>query len=137
MCCKKGLDNHGRGPVYSALSMAEEPCIFCQIARHERPADVIFENDLLVAFHDIRPAAPVHILIVPKKHIRSINDIHEEDRPILGEMIVRAKEIAARSGVDRSGYKLVFNTERGAGQVIFHLHLHLIGGWVNGWRKSR
>lgn len=116
--------------------MAEESCIFCQIVRGEKPARFIYENDVLAAFHDIKPAAPVHVLVVPKKHIRSVNDLEEEDRVIMGEMILRSKEIAARVSLDQSGYKLVINTERGAGQIIFHLHLHIIGGWAEGWRKS-
>ncbi len=107
----------------------EKDCIFCKIVRGERPAEFLYQDDTLVAFKDAYPHAPVHVLIVPRKHIRSINDLTEEDRPIISEMIFRAKEIARQVGVATSGYKLVFNVERGAGQVIFHLHLHLIGGW--------
>jgi histidine triad (HIT) family protein len=113
----------------------DESCIFCQIVNGRRTADFVYRDEAMVAFHDIRPAAPVHILIVPRKHIRSINDLVEEDRGIVGEMIFRSRDVAASAGVGRSGYKLVFNTERGAGQVIFHLHLHLIGGWADGWRR--
>jgi histidine triad (HIT) family protein len=104
-------------------------CIFCQIIRKERPAEFIYEDDALVVFKDAYPHAPVHLLIVPKKHIRGINDLADEDREIISEMILRAKEIALGAGVSQSGYKLVFNVERGAGQVIFHLHLHLTAGW--------
>ncbi len=107
----------------------EKDCIFCKIVRGERPAEFLYQDDTLVAFKDAYPHAPVHVLIVPRKHIRSINDLTEEDRPIISEMIFRAKEIARQVGLTTSGYKLVFNVERGAGQVIFHLHLHLIGGW--------
>jgi len=83
-----------------------------------------------VVFKDAYPHAPVHLLIVPKKHIRSVNDLVDEDRNIISEMIFRAKEIAREFGVNTSGYRLSFNVERGAGQVIFHLHLHLTGGWT-------
>jgi histidine triad (HIT) family protein len=115
--------------------MAETDCIFCQIVSGRKPADFVYRDEVLIAFHDIHPAAPVHVLIVPRKHIRSVNDLTEEDRQIVGEMIFKSKDIAGAVGIDKSGYKLVFNTERGAGQVIFHLHLHLIGGWAEGWRR--
>ena len=104
-------------------------CLFCQISRGETATDFVFENDTLVVFKDINPAAPVHLLIVPKKHIRSINDLTEADQPTLSEMIMVAKDMAARHGVDKSGYRLFVNVERGGGQVIFHLHMHLIAGW--------
>ena len=119
----------GRDSYYYGFLMNQESCVFCQIIRGEKEADFLYQDDKLVVFHDIRPAAPVHLLIVPKRHIRSINDIKEEDRDIIAEMVFRAKELAKTVSLDRSGYKLVFNTERGAGQVIFHLHMHLIGGW--------
>ena len=104
-------------------------CLFCQIIRKERPAEFVFEDESLVVFKDAYPHAPVHLLIVPKKHIRSINDLADGDRKIISEMIFRAKEMAREFGVSTSGYRLSFNVERGAGQVIFHLHLHLTGGW--------
>jgi histidine triad (HIT) family protein len=104
-------------------------CIFCDIIAGRAPAEILHATELLVVFPDVRPQAPVHLLIVPKKHIRSVSDLAEEDRPILGEMALAAKEMARRSGLSGSGYKLVVNVERGGGQVIFHLHMHLIGGW--------
>ena len=107
----------------------EKDCLFCRIARGETSTEFIFENDALVVFKDIRPAAPVHLLIVPKKHVRSVNDIQDADRPILAEMLVKARDMAAQSDIAKSGYRLFFNVEKGGGQVIFHLHLHLIGGW--------
>jgi histidine triad (HIT) family protein len=108
---------------------AVKDCLFCRIIRGEKKADLVYTGDYVVAFNDIRPQAPVHVLIVPKKHIRSINDISDEDRDIIFELFFRAKEIAKDKRIDRSGYKLVFNVERGGGQYIFHIHLHLIGGW--------
>jgi histidine triad (HIT) family protein len=107
----------------------QKNCLFCQISSGEASTEFLFENETLVVFKDINPAAPVHLLIVPKKHIRSVNEICEGDRPILAEMLMIAKEMAARHSIAKSGYRLFFNVERGGGQVIFHLHLHLIGGW--------
>ena len=104
-------------------------CIFCDIAAGKAPAEILHATDQLVVFPDIRPQAPVHLLIVPRRHIRSVNDIAEGDVALLGEMVAAAKLMAGRSGIAASGYKLLFNVERGGGQVIFHLHLHLIGGW--------
>ena len=107
----------------------DQGCIFCQIIRGDKSADVVYQDDSLIVFKDIHPHAPVHLLIVPKKHIRSLNDLAEEDKGILAEMIWRARELAKGQGICKSGYKLLFNVERGGGQVIFHLHMHLIGGW--------
>jgi histidine triad (HIT) family protein len=106
-----------------------DDCVFCQIIRGEKPADFVHQGQTVVAFKDIRPHAPVHILVVPRKHIRSVNDLEEADRIIVGEMIFRAGEIAKDQGISDSGYKLVYNVEKGGGQFVFHLHLHLIGGW--------
>ncbi len=107
----------------------EDNCLFCQIANGETSTKILFENDILVVFKDINPAAPVHLLIVPKRHIRSINDLADSDRPILSELLMTAKDMAGRYRITDSGYRLFINVERGGGQVIFHLHLHLIGGW--------
>ena len=104
-------------------------CLFCNISKGRTATEFLSENDTLVVFKDINPHAPVHLLIVPKKHIRSINDLMDDERPILAEMIMVARDMAAEVGVSQSGYKLLFNVEKGGGQVIFHLHLHLIGGW--------
>ncbi|MDM8535478.1 histidine triad nucleotide-binding protein [Desulfobacterales bacterium HSG17] len=107
----------------------EKNCLFCKIASAQTDTEFLYENDNLVVFKDINPAAPVHLLIVPKQHIRSINDISQPDADLIGQMMLVAKEMAAEHGVAQSGYKLLFNVEKGGGQVIFHLHLHLIGGW--------
>ncbi len=104
----------------------EKGCLFCQISNGETSTEILFENDTLVVFKDINPAASVHLLIVPKRHIRSINDLTEADRPILSEMLMVGKEMAGRYGVAKSGYRFFINVERGGGQVIFHLHMHLI-----------
>lgn len=107
----------------------EKDCLFCKIAQGQMGTDFLYQNDNLVVFRDINPHAPVHLLIVPKRHIRSINDLTETDKDILVEMIGTAKQMANKENVDASGYKLLFNVEKGGGQVIFHLHLHLMAGW--------
>jgi histidine triad (HIT) family protein len=106
-----------------------DSCIFCQIGAGEKPAEFLYQDETLVVFKDLHPHAPVHLLIVPRKHIRSVNDLTEEDAAIVSHMILTAREMARKTSVSLSGYKLLFNVERGGGQVIFHLHLHLIGGW--------
>ncbi|MFA6028098.1 MAG: histidine triad nucleotide-binding protein [Patescibacteria group bacterium] len=103
-------------------------CLFCRIIKKEIPADIIFENDNLIIFKDIHPKAPVHLLIVPKKHIASVNDIVAEDKNIIGEIFLQAKEIAKKLKLDESGYRLIVNTGKNGGQVIFHIHCHLVGG---------
>lgn len=108
----------------------EVHCLFCQIIRREKPAEIVYEDDVVTVFKDKFPHAPVHLLVVPRKHIRSINDLSIEDSGIVSSMIFRAKELAHEFGVSESGYRLFFNVGRGAGQVIWHLHLHLTGGWA-------
>lgn len=107
----------------------EKDCIFCQIAQGQTETQMLYQSDTLVVFKDINPHAPVHLLLVPKEHIRSVNDLTDADQEILAELILVAKEMAKEQGVDKSGYKLLYNVEKGGGQLIFHLHLHLIGGW--------
>jgi histidine triad (HIT) family protein len=107
----------------------EEDCTFCKIIRGEKSTDFLYQDESLVVFKDIRPHAPVHLLIVPRKHIRSMNDLTEQDKDIVLNMMLRATEMAVKQSIADSGYKLVFNVERGGGQYIFHLHLHLLGGW--------
>jgi histidine triad (HIT) family protein len=108
----------------------EKDCIFCQIAQGQSETEMLYQSDTLVVFKDINPHAPVHLLLVPKKHIRSVNDLTDADQEILAELILVAKEMAKEQGVDKSGYKLLYNVEKGGGQLIFHLHMHLIGGWT-------
>ncbi|MCF8052288.1 MAG: histidine triad nucleotide-binding protein [Desulfobacterales bacterium] len=106
-----------------------DECLFCRIAEGRTDTKLMFEDDTLVVFKDIHPHAPVHLLVVPKKHIRSVNDLGQEDGPIVAHLISVARDMARQQGIDRSGYKLLFNVESGGGQVIFHLHLHLLGGF--------
>ncbi len=107
----------------------EKDCLFCKIADGQTETEFIYEDDKMVVFHDIKPHAPVHVLLVPKRHIRSINDLTDDDGALISDLFLLAKEIAKTVGVAESGYKLLFNVEKGGGQVIFHIHLHLIGGW--------
>ncbi len=104
-------------------------CIFCKIIKGEKPANFVYRDEDMVVFHDTKPKAPVHVLIVPVEHIDSVNSLEEMHSPIISKMMLKAKEIAETLGIRDSGYKLVINVGSGAGQVIFHLHIHLIGGW--------
>ena len=104
-------------------------CIFCKIIKGEVPAEVIYRDRDFIAFKDIKPKAPIHLLIVPKKHIVSINHLEDGDKELMGELFLTAKKIAKEVGLREKGYKLVFNVGKGGGQVIDHLHLHLLGGW--------
>ena len=109
----------------------EKDCIFCNIVDGKTETEFLYQDETLVVFRDINPHAPVHLLVVPRKHIRSINDLYPGDGPIVSHIIAVAKEMAEKESVDKSGYKLLFNVERGGGQLIFHMHLHLMGGWPN------
>ena len=107
--------------------------IFTKIINREIPAEIIYEDEYLVAFPDINPQAPVHCLIVPKKQIPTLNDVTPEDSDIFGKIILAAKKIAREKGIDESGYRLVFNCNEGAGQTVFHIHCHLLGGRNMNW----
>jgi len=103
-------------------------CLFCQIANHQQKADIVYENKELIVFKDINPKALVHLLIVPKKHIKSINQLTKEDKDLVSQMIFLAKDLAKKQSIAEKGYRLTFNVGRGGGQLIDHLHLHLMGG---------
>ena len=102
--------------------------IFCRIANKEIKTDLLYEDDLVMAFNDIHPLAPVHVLIIPKEHIESIADLEDEDEKLMGRMIMAAKKIAEDLKIDSSGYKLLFRVKENGGQEVPHIHLHLIGG---------
>ena len=110
-----------------------EKTIFQKIIDREIKADIIFENGNIIAFNDVNPVAPIHILIVPKKLIESINSIKKEDSKLIGEMFLVAKELAKKLKIDESGYRTVFNTNDDGGQTVYHIHLHLIGGRKLDW----
>ena len=103
-------------------------CIFCRIIAGESPSQMVYSDDLVTAFRDIHPVAPTHILIIPNKHIASLNDLTSGDMQLMGHMLTLAPQIAEQEGIRESGYRLILNTGPHGGQVIYHLHLHLIGG---------
>ena len=108
-----------------------DACLFCRIAQKEIPAQIVAENADCVAFRDINPQAPVHILVIPRVHVASVADVM--DPTMIGKLTAVAKELARREGIAESGYRLVMNTNADAGQTVFHLHLHLLGGRTMGW----
>ncbi len=101
-------------------------CIFCKIINKEKPSDFVYENDKLIVIKDINPKAPIHLLIIPKKHIHSVNHFEEGDKELIGEMILCAKKIAKEKNL--AGYKLLINVGREAGQIVDHIHMHLLSG---------
>ena len=108
-------------------------CLFCKIINRDIPASVLYEDDSVLAFSDVNPQAPTHILLVPKRHIAALNDLTPEDDQLVGELIRRAAAIATARGIATSGFRTVFNTNRDAGQTVFHIHLHLLGGRSMHW----
>jgi histidine triad (HIT) family protein len=108
-------------------------CIFCQIASHEKSAGILYEDDQCLAIQDLHPKAPVHLLIIPRKHITSLNDNLEGEELLLGHMLGVAARMAREKGIEGSGYRTVINTNAEGGQTVFHLHMHLMGGRVMKW----
>jgi len=108
-------------------------CIFCKIVNGDIKADVVYEDDDVLAFRDINPVMPHHLLIIPKKHIATVNDLAEEDAAVLGRMYLAAAKIAGQFGFAESGYRTVVNCNKDGGQLVFHIHLHLLGGRAMGW----
>ena len=104
-----------------------EDCIFCKIIRKEISADIVYEDDNQIAFKDINPKAPVHLLIIPKKHISSVNDLEKGDVEVVGNLLFAAKSVAEKVGLKDKGYKLSINVGKGGGQEVFHIHIHLLG----------
>lgn len=103
-------------------------CIFCKIIKGDIPSVNVFKDDQVTAFRDINPVAPTHILIAPNKHIESVNFLIPDDEPLIGRLFATAKQLAAQEGIAEGGYRLVVNTNAEAGQTVFHLHMHLLGG---------
>lgn len=108
-------------------------CLFCKIINGDIPATIVYEDDLVIAFDDINPRAPIHKLIIPKEHIATLNDIAPEDQELVGHMLYVAKQIAAECEIADTGYRTVFNCNSDAGQDVFHIHLHLLGGRKMKW----
>lgn len=110
-----------------------DSCLFCRIVAGEIPATPVYEDDDLIAFNDINPQAPLHVLVVPKVHIATINDLASEHEPLVGAMVRCAAQVAKSRGVAASGYRTVFNCNAAAGQTVFHIHLHVLGGRTLAW----
>jgi histidine triad (HIT) family protein len=108
-------------------------CIFCQIAEQQVPANIIYEDDYVVAFDDLEPQAPEHKLIIPRIHISTVNDLTEEHKDLIGHMFLTAKKIAHNLDLDEDGYRLVMNCQPRAGQSVFHIHLHVLAGRQMQW----
>ncbi|MFA5072830.1 MAG: histidine triad nucleotide-binding protein [Nitrospirota bacterium] len=113
--------------------MNTDSCIFCKIIQKKIPSQVVYEDDVSFAFQDLHPQAPVHILIVPKKHIQDIHAVTLQDRELIGHLFFVAKTIASQKNLDAQGYRMVINNGEGAGQSVFHVHLHLLSGRHFGW----
>lgn len=128
----QGLLASLRAPGY-CRRMTGPDCLFCKIVAGSVPADVVHDGERLLAFRDIGPQAPVHVLIVPKEHIASLGDADEGQRDVLGHMLLLARELAVAEGIGESGFRTVINTGRDGGQSVGHLHLHLLGGRSLGW----
>jgi histidine triad (HIT) family protein len=118
--------------VYSRFSMIKskmiDSCIFCKIAKNEVNSTILYQDDQITAFRDTHPVAPTHILIIPNKHIESVNELLDEDKTLIGHMFVIARKISAQEGIHKGGFRIIINTGPDGGQTVFHLHLHLIGG---------
>ena len=108
-------------------------CLFCKIVDQEIPADIVYEDEHIMAFRDINPQAPIHILIIPKQHIRTLNDLKGQDAELVGKLILAAKSLAAKEGIAEDGYRAGFNCNSAAGQTVYHVHLHLLGGRKFTW----
>lgn len=108
-------------------------CLFCRIAAKEVPATIVHEDDEIVAFRDLHPQAPVHLLIIPRQHVSSLGEAGDGDAALLGRILLVARDLAVREGIDARGWRLVTNRGREAGQSVFHLHFHLLGGRGMGW----
>ena len=113
--------------------VSDSNCLFCRIASGEIPADEVYSDENVVAFRDIAPQAPTHILIIPRKHIASVNDLEPQDTELMGRLYQVAKDLASQEGVSEDGYRMVINAGADGGQTVFHIHLHLLGGRPMTW----
>ncbi len=113
--------------------MSEKDCLFCRIVDGDLNADIVYQNDAIVAFRDINAKAPTHILLIPRRHIATMNDLQNGDESLAGELFLTAAKIAADEGLSDDGYRVVMNCNEAAGQSVFHIHLHLLGGRRMSW----
>jgi histidine triad (HIT) family protein len=110
-----------------------DDCIFCKIAKKEIPAKVVYEDAAVLAFDDIKPQAPVHVLLIPKTHYSSLNEIPESEKDLMSHLLMKARHIAQEKGIEKKGYRIVLNTGRNSGQEVFHIHFHILGGRHMTW----
>jgi len=108
-------------------------CLFCKIAAKEIPSTIVYEDDELVAFRDIAPKAPTHVLVIPKKHIPTLNDVQESDANLMGKLFLAVQKIVKQEKIDQSGYRLVWNCNQDGGQEVYHIHCHILGGRSMKW----
>jgi histidine triad (HIT) family protein len=108
-------------------------CLFCKIASRQIPANIVYEDDDMIAFRDINPQAPTHLLLVPRKHVATVNDLSTEDAALVGRLVLQAANLARAEGIADSGYRTVFNCNGDGGQSVYHIHLHLLGGRRLSW----
>ncbi len=113
--------------------MSDNDCLFCGIVRGDIPADIVYEDEHTLAFRDINPQAPLHVLVIPRRRIPTINDLEPGDAEIVGRLFLAAKKIAAAEGYAEDGYRVVMNCNEAAGQTVFHIHLHVLAGRNLGW----
>jgi histidine triad (HIT) family protein len=118
---------------YHRAMAANDRCLFCRIVSSEIPSKKVFEDDVAIAFNDINPQAPTHVLVIPRTHISTLDDLDEHESNIIGMTIVRATQIARNLQINSDGYRLVVNHGEAAGQTVFHIHIHLLGGRNFGW----
>ena len=112
----------------------DSDCIFCKIASGEIPTELLYQDEDVVVFRDINPLTPIHLIVIPKKHITSLADMKEDETPLVGKMTKAANQVAREQGIAESGYRLTINSGADAGQVVFHLHMHLMGGRYLDWK---
>jgi histidine triad (HIT) family protein len=113
--------------------MNDPGCLFCKFVSGDIPANIVYETDEVLAFRDINPQAPTHILIIPRKHIATINDMNDQDGGLVGKLFLAARDVAKAEAIDEAGFRVTMNCNRAAGQTVFHLHLHLLGGRNFAW----
>jgi histidine triad (HIT) family protein len=113
--------------------LSNSDCLFCRIAQGEIPAELVRTDPEVVAFRDIHPQAPTHILIIPRKHVSSVRELADTDAELMGKLFLAARDLAREEGISETGYRMVVNAGAGAGQTVFHIHLHLLGGRGMGW----
>ncbi len=110
-----------------------EDCIFCKIINREISANIVFEDERMIAFNDINPQSPIHVLLIPREHFASLKEIPAEKKDVLSHLLLKARQIAQEKGIAKKGYRIVLNTERDSGQEVFHIHFHLLGGRRMHW----